>query len=53
LVRNGLRPGDVISGVNRQRINNLAELQRALAASGRSIYLQILRNGSIYTARID
>ena len=53
LARNGLRPGDIINGVNRQRVNNLGEFQQVLADSGRSIYLQILRNGSIYNARID
>jgi len=53
LARNGLRPGDVINGINRQRINNLADLQKVLGASKGSIYLQILRNGNTYSARID
>jgi Do/DeqQ family serine protease len=53
LARHGLRPGDVINGVNRERVSNLREFQQMVAASGRSIHLQILRNGSIYTARID
>ncbi len=51
----GLRPGDVITGVNRTRVDNLAELREALdrAPSRAPLLLQLRRDGAAYLARID
>jgi Do/DeqQ family serine protease len=40
----GLRPGDVISGVNRQKVNNLQEFQQF--AQGQSLLLNIRRGNA-------
>ena len=53
LAYEGLRPGDVITGANRQRIRNLNEMRKALENSAGSIVLQIRRGGRAYIARID
>jgi len=41
----GLRPGDVIVGVNRKRVTSLSDFYAALKLSENSILLQISRNG--------
>jgi Do/DeqQ family serine protease len=53
LDREGLAEGDIIIGLNRQRIRNLADFTRALEDSRGSILLQINRAGRTYVARID
>ncbi len=53
LARNGLRPGDIITGVNRQGISDLADFQEAVLSVRGSFYLHIHRNGGDYRARID
>ncbi len=53
LARAGLVIGDIITGVNRQRVRNLAEFTKALAQPHGSILLQIRRQGRAYIARID
>jgi len=53
LARNGLRPGDIITGVNRQGIGDLADFQEAVVTVRGSFYLHIHRNGGDYRARID
>jgi Do/DeqQ family serine protease len=53
LARKGLRPGDIIIGANRQNIRNLADFQDIVTSNRGSIYLEILRNGREYVARID
>lgn len=53
LAREGLTQGDIITGVNRQKVNNLADFQKALEISRGSILLQIRRGGRAYIARID
>lgn len=52
LAREGLSEGDIIVGVNRQRVRGLDDLKKALGFS-RSILLQINRDGRSYVARID
>jgi len=42
----GLRPGDIIQSVNGQEIRTIAELRAAVAASGRTMTLRILRKGT-------
>lgn len=49
----GLREGDVITGANRRRVRDLTEFRAAIAVSGSSMLLQILRNGEVYIARIQ
>ena len=41
----GLRPGDLIVGVNRKRVQDLSDFYDAIKLSERSILLQIRRNG--------
>ncbi len=53
LASRGLRPGDIITAINRRRINNLVEFEDAISASTGSLYLQIRRNRGDYVARLD
>lgn len=53
LARQGLRPGDIITGVNRVRVSNLAEFQDAIQRAGSQVVLQLQRNQRDYVARID
>ena len=43
---NGLRPGDVILGANRQRVTNLDSFKKALSLSTQSVLLHVNRNGN-------
>ena len=51
----GLRPGDVITSVNRGRVDNLDDLRERLgnASSRAPLLIQLRRNGEVYIARID
>lgn len=53
LAYEGLRPGDIITGANRQRISNLRELREVLGGMRGPILLQIRRGRETYIARID
>ena len=53
LAREGLREGDIIIGVNRERIHSLRDFTAELARTRGSILLQIRRGGRAYIARID
>ena len=53
LAREGLAEGDIITGVNRERVHNLVEFKQALEKKHGNILLQIRRNGRAYIARID
>ena len=53
LAREGLEPGDVITGVARQRVRSLSDFREAVEDSRGSILLQIERRGRTYIARID
>lgn len=44
--RNGLREGDIVLGVNRERVRNVDELAAALDRSGNTIALNILRGNT-------
>ena len=47
--RNGIRPGDVIVGVNRRRVRDTAELAGAFEQAGRVLALNIVRgNGQLF-----
>ncbi len=51
--RRGLRPGDIIAGVNRKEVRTLEEFVTEIASNSGTFYLQIRRNGRDYVARID
>jgi len=53
LARNGLRPGDIITGVNRQGISDLADFKAAVVSVRGGFDLHIRRKGRDYRARID
>jgi len=53
LARSGLRPGDVITGVNKKVVRSLAEFESEISLVRGSIYLQIRRSRGEYVARID
>jgi S1-C subfamily serine protease len=53
LARSGIRPGDIVTGVGRQAIQNLAQFEQEISSPGGSINLRIWRNGSNYRARLD
>lgn len=41
----GMRPGDVIIGVNQRRVNDIADLRTLLAAPTRQLLLTVVRDG--------
>ena len=49
----GLRPGDVITAVNRKRVDDLEDLRRHVGGQRGVLLLQLRRNGEAYIARID
>ena len=53
LARAGLAEGDIITGVNRQRVNNLVDFQQVLEKKRSSILLQIRRRGRAYIVQIE
>lgn len=53
LARRGLRPGDIITGVNRREIRTLEEFETEISANRGTFFLQIRRNGGDYVARIE
>jgi S1-C subfamily serine protease len=53
LARQGLRRGDIITGVNRTRVSNLAQFQDAILLAGGQMVLQLRRDRSDYVARIE
>ena len=53
LARNKLRPGDIVTGVNRKDVGTLEEFQTQISSNRGTLYLHIRRNGGDYVARID
>jgi len=53
LAREGLAEGDIITGINRQRVHNLDDFKQVFESTRGSILLQIRRGGRSYIARID
>lgn len=53
LARSGLRPGDILTGVNRQAVQGLADFEGLVKASHGPLLFQLRRNGGDYVARID
>jgi serine protease Do/serine protease DegQ len=53
LARSGLRPGDIITGINRQTVLGLSEFEIQVKATRGPLLLQLRRNGEDYVARLD
>lgn len=53
LAREGLRVGDLITGVNRKPVHDLEDFRQVLEQKHGSIVLQIRRRGRSYVTRID
>jgi len=53
LAREGLRVGDLITGVNRQVVHDLKDFREILEQKHGSIILEIRRGGRAYVTRID
>jgi len=53
LARKGLRPGDIISGSNREKIRNMSEFQEVISSVRGSLYLDVWRQGKDYVVRVD
>jgi serine protease DegQ len=53
LARTGLRPGDIITGCNRMKTQDLNEFKDVISAVRGSLFLEILRDGKGYVVRVD
>lgn len=53
LARSGLRPGDIVTGVNQQSIQGVGEFGDQVKASRGPLLFQLRRKGEDYVARID
>jgi Do/DeqQ family serine protease len=53
LARKGLRPGDIIIGCNRMKIQDIGEFQEVVSSVKGSLYFEIRRDGGNYVARVD
>lgn len=53
LAYEGLRPGDVIIGVNRDRVNTLGDFEKAVRQARGDLLFQVRRGNRVYVARID
>jgi serine protease DegQ len=53
LAREGLKPGDLITGANRQTVRNLGDFDEAIKNTQGSILLQVNRRGRSYIVKID
>jgi len=49
----GLRPGDIITGCNRKRIQDLGEFTEVVSSARGSLYFQVRRDGGNYAVRVD
>lgn len=53
LARQGVRPGDIITGCNRMATRDLSEFQEVVSSVRGSLYLQVRRGGRDYVVRMD
>ncbi len=53
LARQGLRPGDIITGCNRMATRDLGEFQEVVSSVRGSLYMQVRRGGRDYVVRLD
>jgi serine protease DegQ len=53
LARRGLRPGDIITGCNRMKIQDLSEFKDVVSSIRGRLYLEVRRDGEDYVVRVD
>ena len=53
LARVGMRPGDIVTGCNRVKTQDLGEFQDVVSSVSGRLYLQIRRGGEDYVVRVD
>jgi Do/DeqQ family serine protease len=53
LARRGMRPGDIVTGANRQAVRDLDELRAVVADIDGTLFLEVLRGGRDYVVRLD
>jgi len=53
LARKGFRPGDIVTGCNRMKIQDLAEFQSVVESIRGALYLEVYRDGGEYVVRVD
>jgi len=53
LARRGLRPGDIIAGCNRMKIQDLGEFKDVVSSIRGRLYLEVRRDGEDYVVRVD
>ncbi len=53
LARSGFRPGDIVTALNRQPLQGLADFQKLVEDSRGPLLFQLRRKGEDYVARID
>ena len=53
LARRGMRPGDVVTGVNRTKIRDLGEFEEVVSSTEGRLFLEIMRGGNNYVVRLD
>ncbi len=53
LAREGLAKGDIVTGLNQQRVHSLADFKTILESTNAGLLLQINRQGRAYIARLD
>ena len=53
LARRGMRPGDVVTGANRQSVRDLDEFRSVVDDIDGALFLEVLRGGRDYVVRLD
>lgn len=53
LARRGMRPGDVVTGANRNSVRDLDEFREVVGAINDTLYLEVLRGSRDYVVRVD
>jgi len=53
LAQKGFRSGDIITGINKQQVRGLVDLQELVQANPGPFLLQVHRNGEDYIVRVD
>ena len=53
LARRGMRPGDIVTGANRQSVRDLDEFRAVVDGIDGALFLEVLRGGRDYVVRLD
>ena len=53
LARKGFRSGDIITGINKQEVRGLVDLQELVQSNPGPFLLQVHRNGEDYIVKVD